>query len=228
MNDTRELGTIATSREESITLGAARVLAPVAWALATVGYFGPWIAHETSALTLSGVDMGEFVKFLPPVLDHSLPVVRQLFYLPPVAVVGGVALLACSRELHYSRALRVLALVLAVPVSLQLLPPAWSPVILTSVEFRLQTVTMGVLWLLLAGTWLWGRLALRLTGLLTAAMALVAAVLTAWQFSLVKPAIDAVYSTPPGIGWGFLICMVGLAAMTVSGVLMAWQSGVSG
>jgi hypothetical protein len=203
------------------------VLAPVAWALATVGYFGPWIAHETAALTLSGVDMGEFVKFLPPVMDNSLRVVRQLFYLPPVAVVSSVALLACSRELRYPWTLRVLALALAVPVSLQLLPPAWSPATLMSTEFRLQTVTMGVLWLLLAGTWLWGRLVLRLTGLLSAAMALVAAVLSAWQFSLVKPAIDVVYSMPPGIGWGFFVCLIGLAAMTVSEALMAWQSRIS-
>ncbi len=72
-------------------LRIARLFLPFGWMLATVGYYGPWIVHKTAALTLTGSDMGEFVKFLPGVLDGSLRVMRQLFYLPPMAVALGVA-----------------------------------------------------------------------------------------------------------------------------------------
>jgi hypothetical protein len=223
VNDRVDFGTIAEGEGEPLALVVARVIAPAGWALAAVGFFGPWIAHETAALTLSGVDMGEFVKFLPPVLDGSLEVLRQLFYLPPMAVVFGIAMLVCSQKLRYPGPLRLLSLALAVPVSLQLLPPAWSPFSLMTPEFRLQAVTMVVLWLLLAGTWLWGRLSLRVLGILTGSVALGAAILSPWQLMLTKPAIDEVYSSTTSIGWGLYVCIGGLGVMVIAGVLLAFQ-----
>lgn len=199
----------------------ARVILPVGWLLAAVGYYGAWVAHQTAALTLSGADMGEFVKFLPGVLDGSQHVVRQLFYLPPVAVVTGVALLVGQSCLRYTVMLRLLALASAVPLSLQVLPPAWSPGSLLSAEFRLQTLSLIACWVLLAGFWLWGRWPLALNASLAAAVALAAAGLAGWQFLAVKPAIDSVYGTPPAIGWGYVCCLAGLAMMALSGAAAA-------
>jgi hypothetical protein len=201
-----------------------RLLLPLGWVLAAIGYFGPWIAHETAGLTLSGVDMGEFVKFLPGMLDGSLLVVRQFFYLPPFAVVVSVALLIGAQRLRYPGLVRVLALILAVPVSLQLLPPAWSPATLMIPEFRLQTLALLVCWLLLAGFWLLGRLPPWLSGSISVALALAAAMLSAWQFLVVKPAIDAVYRRPPATGWGFFVCLVGLLILTTASVLFVLRS----
>jgi len=186
------LGRVDRSARARKRLTSARVLLLVGWVLAAIGYYGAWISHETAALTLSGVDLGEFVKFLPGVLDGSLIVVRQLLYLPPFAVVVSVALLVGSEPLHYPWALRWLAVVLAVPVSLQLLPPAWSVASLTSSEFRAQTIALGVSWLLLGGFWLWGRLPAWLTGTTSAILCLAAIGLSAWQLLIAKPAIDDV------------------------------------
>ena len=199
-------------------LAPVRLLLPLGWLLATVGYFGPWIAHETAALTLSGVDLGEFVKFLP--VGESVRVVRQLFYLPPLAVVVSIALLIGSRRLGFPWLLRLLLLLLAVPVSQQLLPPAWSPGSLLTAEFRLQTLALAACWLLLAGFWLLGRLPPRLAGVLSAALALAATILPAWQFLTIKPAIDAVYGTPPAAGWGFFVCLAGLVAVAAAGIVL--------
>jgi hypothetical protein len=199
-------------------LAPVRLLLPVGWVLAAVGYFGPWIAHKTAALTLTGVDLGEFVKFLP--LDASVRVVRQVFYLPPLAVILSIALLVGSRRLGFPWLLRLLMLVLALPVSLQLLPPAWSPASLLTAEFRLQTLALGLCWLLLAGFWLLGRLPPRLAGVLSTGLAPAAALLAAWQFLSVKPAIDAVYGTPPPIGWGFWVCLAGLAVVAAASVVL--------
>lgn len=210
MSDLTNLGTTEGNRKATRQLALVRLLLPLGWALAGIGYCGPWIAHPTAALTLGGVDMGEFVKFLPEVLDGSLKSARQVFYLPPFAVVVGIALLVGSRRLRYSWPLRVSILVAAVPISLQLLPPAWSPDSLMTVEFRLQVIALGVCWLLLAGSRLLGNLPLRLVGSLASVLALAAGGLSAWEFWSVKPAIDQAYHLPPPFGWGFFLCLGGL------------------
>jgi hypothetical protein len=224
LNSHGDLGRIDRSGTVRGRLTLVRLLLPLGWLLATIGYYGPWVAHRTAALTLCGVDMGEFVKFLPGVVDGSLTVVRQFFYLPPLAVVAGVALLTGSRRLRFSWPVRLLALVLAVPVSLQLLPPAWSPLSLMTAEFRLQTITLGICWLLLAGFWLLGRLPPWLAGSLGALLALAADMLSAWQYLVVKPAIDAVYKRPPAIGWGLFLCLLGLAVMLVACVILVLRA----
>jgi hypothetical protein len=186
--------------------------------LAAIGCFGPWIAHETAALTLTGVDMGEFVKFLP--IGESVSLVRQLFYLPPLAVTVTIALLVGSYRLRLPWLLRLLLLLLAVPVSLQLLPPAWSPSSLLTAEFRLQTVALAGCWLLLASFWLLGRLPPRLSGAVSAALALAAVILPTWQFLAIKPAIDSLYGSPPAMGWGFFACLTGLVAVAAAGSIL--------
>jgi hypothetical protein len=239
--------------ERTGTLGggaqAVRLLLPLGWSLTAAGYLGPWIGHKTAALTLSGADMGELVKFLPSVLDGSLPVIRQLFYSPALAVPVSIALILGSRRLRYPWPVRVGALALAVFMSLQLLPPAWSPATLMTTEFRLQTVALGICWLLLAASWLapvdcrglapvdcrglapvdcrglgftlpgW------LSGSLSAIVSLLAMGLPVWQLLVVKPAIDQVYGRPPSVGWGCAVCLVGLAITASASIRLALRSG---
>jgi hypothetical protein len=218
------LGHVDRTARMTRPFAVMRPLVLLGWALASLGYYGPWINHATAALTLSGGDMAEFVKFLPDVLAGTLHVARQLFYLPPLAVVSGVAFLIASRQLAYPWPVRLLVLFFCVPLSLQLLPPAWSPASLATPEFRLQAVALILCWLLLAAFWLLGRLPAWLSGLLTAGLSLSAGVLPAWQLLLVKPAIDAVYGTAPTLGWGLFLCLAGLSIMVLVGALLALQA----
>lgn len=191
------------------------------WILTSIGYYGEWIAHPTSALTLSGPDMAEFVKFLPAVMDGSLSVIRQLFYLPPLVVSVTVALLIGSPRLTVPAYARAVALILAIPVSLQMLPPAWSVASLRSPEFMPQTLALIGSWILLALFWLVGRVPLLWSGLVVAALGLVSLALCAWHIALIKPAINAVYGMAPGIGWGFWVSMVGLMVLSLVGFALA-------
>jgi hypothetical protein len=220
LNSQATLGKFDSSVSARRRLAVVRLLLPLGWVLASIGFFGPWIAHQTAALTLSGVDMGEFVKFLPGVVDGSLQVMRQWFYLPPFAVAVSVALLSSSRRLGYPWTLRTVMLLLAIPVSLQLLPPAWAPSSLLSGEFRLQALALGLCWLLFAGSWLLGRLPSWLVGTLSAVLSLGAMVLPASQLVAAKPAIDQVYHVPPTVGWGFPVCLAGLAVMTAGSIMV--------
>ena len=210
------LGYLRSGQNAGRSSTALRVLLLAGWSVSAAGYLGPWIDHATAALTLSGVDMGEFVKFLPGVQSGSLPVIRQVFYLPAVAVAVSIAVLVGSRRLAYHRLLRALALMVGIFLSLQLLPPAWSMASLRAPEFRAQACVLVASWLLLAGFLIWSRAPAWLTGTVAGALALAAAGLAAWQFLVVKPAVLAVYQTTTSVGWGFALCLLGLA--TVAGV----------
>ena len=197
-----------------------RWLLPIGWAVAAVGYFGPWIGHQTAALTVTGVDMAEFVKFVPGIAEASFPIFRELFYLPPLAVVVSVAVLIGSKELAYPRPFRALVLGLALPLSLQLLPPAWSPGVLLTAEFRLQTAALLLCWLLLASFWLLARLPVVVRSALSAIPVLGAGTLPVWQFVILRPAIDGVYGSPVSLGWGLFACLAGLALIVVTNVVL--------
>ncbi len=224
MSSQSDLGRLHEAERSDWVLELARWFLPIGWCLAAMGFIGPWVSHPTAALTLTGVDMGEFVKFLPDVLDGSLSLVRQLFYLPPFAVTASIALLIGSPRLHYNMILRALGWLLAIPVSLQLLPPAWSPASLLTAEFRAQTVALGLSWLLLAIHWLLRRLPPWLPSTLSAALCLGAIVLPLWQYLAAKPAIAQVYGRPPSTGWGLILCLTGLAiAAATSTLLTLWR-----
>jgi hypothetical protein len=196
-----------------------------------IGYLGPWLAHPTAGLTLTGVDIGEFVKFLPGVLDGSVQIHRQAFYVTPFAVVLSMALLAGSHALDYPVGVRAAVVVAGVAASVQLLPPAWSPTSLFSPEFRLQALAVGLLWLLLASYRWFGRLPIWLAALLSGFSAFAALGLTIWQFSTVETAIFQVYATVSPLGWGLPVCMAGLAILalicTAIVVRMRRRQGIS-
>jgi hypothetical protein len=214
------LGRLDRTKRVDWQLEVLRWMLPIGWCLAAVGFLGPWVSHPTAALALTGADMAEFVKFLPGVLEGSLRLIRQWFCLPPFAVTASIALLIGSDNLHYAKAVRALGLLLAIPLSLQLLPPAWSPSSLLTAEFRAQTIALGISWLLLASFWLLRRLPSWLLGSLSAALSSIALVLPLWQFLIAKPAIDDVYSTPPGTGWGIFLCLTGLVITTTASVAL--------
>ena len=81
---------------------------------------------EIRALGL-GLDLGEYVKFLPSVRSGQVQLWREGFYLPLVAVSLAFSLFAYRRELRYPRWLRLLFLAVAIVAALNLLPPAWTP-----------------------------------------------------------------------------------------------------
>jgi hypothetical protein len=186
--------------------------------LAAAGYLGPWVAHPTAALTLSGPDLGEFVKFLP----EGAPQGRQFFYAPAAAVAVAGALVAAV----YPWGIRLPLLFLALLMSVQLLPPAWSVPALLSSEFRAQAIALGGCWLLLAAHGWLGRLSPRWIGAGLALTSAVAGALAAWQVARVRPAIAAVYSASGAlqpVGWGLILCLAGLGLVAGVGLAMALQ-----
>jgi hypothetical protein len=185
-------------------------------ALAVIGYFGPWIAHKTAALTVTGFELAEFAKFFPQVQSGALPVTRVLFLTPPVAsalLLGLLAHHAASRPVT-----RLLATGLAALLALAALPPY--PYLLDSQYRGHLALAIGGLLLVLL-TPLARRLPRRALGVLAALLALTGAVPALWQFARLRPLVVALYGTPLATGWGTIICAVGFGLLLLCGILAA-------
>lgn len=191
----------------------------VAAVIGGAGYFGPWVPHKAAGLVVIGLDLAEYVKFLPEVASRQITLQREIFYLPLLAASVGATLLASRRALPgWVRGGLALA---AVPLALAMLPPAWSPAVLTLAEFRLQVIAIGGCLLLIPCNFLLQRLPDRLMLLLLAMLALAAAIAPAWGFLQVRPAIEGVYLHPLALGWGFWANELGFLSMTLIGIAEA-------
>lgn len=171
------------------------------------GYFGPWVAHRANGLTVSGLDLGEYVKFIPQVLTGQIAVRREIFYLPLFAGSLTTSLIASRRTLP--TALRVLLGLAAIPLALAMLPPAWSPVTLRLPEFRLQIAALLFCLLMVPAIVVTRFLPDRLVLVLIAALAVPAAILPSWGFLQVHTAVTELYRQPLRLGWGFWAGLIG-------------------
>jgi len=181
--------------------------------------FAPWVDRAPAALVLTAPDLAEFVKFLPVVRDGSLRVHRLLFLSPLFVAAFSLPLVVASRRLAYPRWMRWPILILAIPLALTLLPPVWSPSVLLSPEFRLQTLAcLFCLGLIVIWRWL-SDIPLRPLLLFVALASLAAPVLALWQFFTVREAISYAYASPIVPGWGTWFILAGFALVVLNVLL---------
>jgi hypothetical protein len=216
---------------EQLLLGLALVL---------VGHFGPWVAHRTAALTVTGFELAEFAKFFPHVQGGSVPMRRELFYLPFVTALLLLALLAGRSATQRARSRNpflsqsvIVPLCAAAVLLIALLPysiiDAARQALTTPASFvpdpqytgQLVLVIVGVVLMLLAP--LARRLPRRAWGVLVALLALVGAVPPLYQFARLRPLVVALYDSPrpSGLGWGLIVCVAGFVLLLAYGVLYA-------
>jgi hypothetical protein len=186
----------------------------IGWLLAAAGAsLAPWVERAPAALVLTAPDLAEFVKFLPEVRSGTLAVQRLLFLLPLWTVALGTPVVVTSARLAYPRWVRIPVLAAVVPLSLTLLPPVWSPTVLMSAEFRLQTVGCIVcLGLLIVAHWLRHLPLVPLTISLIC-LWLAAPVVALRQFQHVQASIASAYASAVSPGWGAWATAVGCALM---------------
>lgn len=178
--------------------------------LGLIGYLMAWIPHPAPALRIAGLDLGEYVKFLPEVRAGQVWVQREAFYLPLFAAALALPLAAWSTGRAWRWPARLLALPLAGIVALLMLPPVWTPQALFRGEFRWQG--MGIL-VCLFGAVLSPLLlrhgVRRVAAVVVAVSCLLASVLPVAQFFAVKPALERVYARGLPVGAGAWLCLGG-------------------
>ncbi len=201
-----------------------RWLLPAALLLAFAGYVGAWVDHSAAGLVITGLDLGEYVKFLTPVRRGEVTLWREGFYLPLLAVSFGASLLAFRGELRYAWLVRVLLLVLAGAAALNLLPPAWPPARMMTAELRQQALALITCLAALAFSPLLALLPRQVAAVLIAALSVLAAIVPVRQFFAVLPAIETLYNQPQAPGWGLVLCAASLLTLAGGAVWFGWRS----
>ncbi len=202
-----------------------RWLIPISALVTLAGYFGPWVPHRAAGLVVTGLDLGEYVKFLVPVVSGQVSIWREAFYLPLFTVSIALSLLAFRAELAYVVLVRAMLLALAAVSALNMLPPAWTPGLLRTPEFRLQTAAIVVCLAALLISPLLALLPRWVAGVLIPILALASVALCAIQFNRVLPAIEDLYDQSLTYGWGFWLTPIGLLMLAGSSILFAATAG---
>ncbi len=197
-------------------LRVARWALPCAALLVLAAYFGPWVPHPAAGLVVTGLDLGEYVKFLVPVRSGEISVWREGFYLPLVTVSLALSLCAFRREFAYPVAVRALLLALAAVAALNMLPPAWTPGLLRTPEFRLQSGAIVLLLTALLVSPLLALLPRWLPAVLIPSLSAVTLALCVMQFNRVLPAIETLYNQEIRHGWGFWLLPAALVLLAIS------------
>lgn len=198
-----------------------RWLLPLGVVAALAGFLGPWVAHPVAGLAILGLDLGEYVKFLPAIRSGAISLWREGFYLPLVAVSLTCSLSVFRREFAYHWLVRALLIVLAIVAALNLLPPAWTPQRMLTPEFQQQAIALGICLLAMLFSPFLALLPRWLAAVLIVALTLAALLIPAWQFVQVFPGIAALYNQPLLPGWGIFVMAMGLLDMLVAAVLLA-------
>jgi hypothetical protein len=200
----------------------------------------PGSTIAVAGLAILGLDLGEYVKFLPQVRAGTTQLWREGFYLPLVAVSLALSLCAWRTDLRWLPSppptcslgpppqtlsllgwlLTVLQVLAAIVAALNLLPPAWTPQRMLTPEFQQQS---AALLLCLGAVALGPFLALLprlVTGLLVLLLNMWAAVVPVQQFVAVLPEIATLYNHPLVPGWGLYMMLAGLLLLMALGAFL--------
>lgn len=188
-------------------------------ALGLAGYFAPWTPHPAAGLVITGLELAEYVKFLPEVMSGQIPLQREVFYTPLLA--GSLIASLLSSRAALWRPARMLLALAAIMLALAQLPPAWSPAVLRLPEFSVQVLAIAMCLSIVLLTPPLRYLPDRVVLIGSSLLALGAALWPAWSFLQVRPAIAAVYHKPLSLGWGFWVCLLGYLCLAFFGVASA-------
>jgi hypothetical protein len=198
----------------------ATALVLLGWLFIALGYWSPWIPANAAGLRVLGLDLAEYVKFIAEVRSGQIALTREVFYLPLLALSLSLSLLAHRPELRLPGLARWGLNLLAAPAALALLPPAWTPGLLTTPEFVKQTGAIGVCIVVAVLSYpVLRRLPVKLVAWIILLLALLAVFPPMLTFARLSPALDAIYGRqlPPGRGlWQMPLGFV----LLVSGVLL--------
>ena len=168
------------------------------------GYFGPWVAHETAALTVTGFELAHLTRLQ----GSPASLTPELFLTPLVAAAILLGLLANQPT---NKLLTLAAALLALAV----LPP-YQFILDAQYRGQLALAAGGLLLVLLTPLARW--LPRRAWTVLVALVALAGAIPALWQFALLRPLIVALYNRPLGLGWGLVTCTAGFALLLISSI----------
>lgn len=191
------------------------LLAPLALRLGftaiLVAYFLVWLPQPVAGLSFIGLEMGEWVKFLPQIRSGEIVPVRDLYYLPPITLGLMIALWTADwpNRRWQSWAARAVAVGVAflsfpaIEAILEEAPDQWA--------LRLQLILLVLLVTVLSSQFhrLPESLSFTLSWLLIVLIALLGATLPTWAYLAMQPAFGQLLGSDVGIGPGVWLNAIG-------------------
>jgi hypothetical protein len=195
----------------------------VGFTLILAGYLMVWLPQPVVGLSLIGLEMGEWVKFLPEVQAGLLPD-RNLFYLPPVLLGLMMALWTAGwpNGRWQSWAVRGVAVL----VSLLAFPAVEAVRFEPADQWLLRIGLVGLVGVTAVLSGVMDRLPQRIRPLLLLVLAVAGLVLPSWAYLAVRPVIAELFRTDVGIGPGLLLHIAGNLLVVVTGLLSLLQRPV--
>lgn len=194
------------------------ILAPLGATFVFIGYLTTWLPHPAAGLTLIGLDISEWSKFLPQMQAGELPN-RDWFYLPPITL--ALFLILWSAAWGNGRWQTWVVRLMAVGISLLAFPALevirfeeasqWQPRL---VMIAMVIIMMGIAAMI--GRWT------RVTAVLMVLVGLIGLILPTWAYWAVRPVISALVGAPVGIGIGVWLNLLGHLLM-VGIAVIRWQ-----
>lgn len=198
-------------RRELLGLPLA-LLRGVAWLLALIGYFGPWIGRQAAALAWNAYDLFDLLRLLPQIESGAVRVNLYTLRLPLVGLAVLLPLLL-ARAPH---GWRWTAAALGVGIAIATLPPY--PEIVSAWRTPGWRVVFwgGVGAMIAAGviTWLGPRLARIRPWLIVGWLALTALPALPTLHRL-QPALSHLHARPIAWGWGYWCWLIGIGLMAL-------------
>jgi hypothetical protein len=192
------------------------------WLLLAYGVWGSWIWAAPAGLRVLGLDLAEYVKFMAEIRSGQIAVTREVFYLPLLALSLSLSFFAHRREVRLASAVRWLVNLLAVPCALALLPPAWTPSLLTTPEFVKQTIAIGVCVLAALLSYpVLRSLPRTLVAGLTILLSLAAIFPPLIAYFQLRPAFDTIYGQSVSTGFGAWASLAGSCLLGLASILFA-------
>jgi hypothetical protein len=196
----------------------SRRVYPFLWAgftLILAGYLMVWLPQPVAGLSLIGLEMGEWVKFLPQSQAGEVPD-RNLFYLPPILLGMMMALWTAGWpngrwQTWAMRALAATVSLLAFPAieAIRFEPPS---------EWALRIGSVGLVGAAAVLSSVMSRLPGKALPLLLLLLALLGLVLPLWAYVATRPVIAALLQTEVGVGPGLVLHVVGNLLSAAAGI----------
>lgn len=183
-----------------MSLRTENILFSAGCTLALAGYFMTWLPHDAAGLSFIGIEIGEWVKFLPQMQAGEIAAGRDLFYLPPFTL--GMIMVLYTTGWFNRQWSTWLMRGLAVLVSLLAFPSIDAIRFEPASEWLLRLVLIGLVMVTVVVISATGRLDRRIIWFLIGMFALGGLVLPTWAFFAVRPAVAALFQEPvwPGSG----------------------------
>jgi len=203
------------SRDQLVLL-----LYEIGFTLILVGYLMVWLPQPVAGLSFIGLELGEWVKFLPQVRSGEIAASRNFFYLPPV-VLG--LMLALRTTGWPDRRWRTWVMRLVAIIVAMLAFPAVEAILEEGLDQWLGRVLMILLVVVVAALIplldrLPGDSGLRVARTIILALAAAGIILPTWAYLEIRPAVAQLLESEVGIGPGVWLSGAGFVLVAIAAV----------